>query len=139
LNALLKEDRAIVTSTPGTTRDTLEESLNLNGIPVVLTDTAGLRQNSADPIEQLGMERARKSLEAADVVLGLFDGSEAYSAQDEPMVQQAMGKPHLWIINKSDLPQKFSREKLETLNGKRLSSNFRPKPAMDWTSSSMGW
>ena len=67
LNALLKEERAIVTPTPGTTRDTLEESVNMNGIPVVLTDTAGLRPDTQDPIERLGMERARKSLEGADV------------------------------------------------------------------------
>src|SRR5262249_42542289 len=61
LNALLKEERAIVTPTPGTTRDILEEQLTLNGIPVVVTDTAGLREMTHDPIEKIGMERTRKS------------------------------------------------------------------------------
>jgi tRNA modification GTPase len=118
LNALLKEERAIVTPTPGTTRDTLEESVNLNGIPVVLTDTAGLRPDSQDPIERLGMERTRRSLQDADVVLGLFDGSEAFSAEDEHIVLQAIARPHLWIINKCDLPQGLAQDALESLSGK---------------------
>src|SRR5204862_3194059 len=67
LNALLKEDRAIVTPLPGTTRDTLEESVNWEGVPVVLTDTAGVRASAQDPVEQLGIERSRKALQGADL------------------------------------------------------------------------
>src|SRR4029077_11966795 len=66
LNALLKEERAIVTPIPGTTRDTLEESLNVKGIPVILTDTAGLRNETRDPVERIGIERTRQSLAQAD-------------------------------------------------------------------------
>src|SRR4029077_150426 len=92
LNALLKEDRAIVTPVPGTTRDTLEETLNLKGVPVILTDTAGLRRDSKDPIEKLGMQRTRQSLDAADMIIGLFDGSEGLMAEDEDVIRQAAGK-----------------------------------------------
>ena len=117
LNALLKEERAIVTPTPGTTRDTLEESVNMNGIPVILTDTAGLRPDTHDPIERLGMDRTRRCLEQADVVLGLFDGSEAFSAEDEHIILQSLAKPHIWVVNKSDLPRRFALETLQSING----------------------
>jgi tRNA modification GTPase len=127
LNALLKEDRAIVTSTPGTTRDTLEESVHWDGIPVILTDTAGLRQNTTDPIEHLGMERTRKSLAAADVIVGLFDGSEILSTDDEEVIRQAALKPHLWVINKCDLPQRWTCAALDTFNGKAPAVNLSAK------------
>jgi tRNA modification GTPase len=117
LNALLKEERAIVTPTPGTTRDTLEESVHWNGIPVILTDTAGLRRNTEDPIENLGIERTRRSLCEADVVLGLFDGSETFSQEDEHVVQEAMSRPHVWVINKSDLPPQITSSTFQTYNG----------------------
>jgi tRNA modification GTPase len=117
LNALLKEDRAIVAPTPGTTRDTLQESLNVRGIPMVLTDTAGLRPDTQDSVEQQGMERTQRSLQEADVILGLFDGSKGFSPEDEQIIRQAMTKPHIWVVNKSDLPQKFSSQTLQTYNG----------------------
>ncbi len=118
LNALLKEERAIVTPIPGTTRDTLEERINWNGIPVVLTDTAGLRHDAQDPVERIGIERAQQSLDQADVVVGLFDGSESLTSEDQDVVRQAMAKPHIWVINKSDLPQRLSSETLSHLNGR---------------------
>jgi len=117
MNALLKEDRAIVAPTPGTTRDTLQESVNVNGMPMVLTDTAGLRPEAQDSVEKQGMERTRRSLQEADVVLGLFDGSTGFSAEDDHMIRQAMTKPHIWVINKCDLPRQFSSETLQTYNG----------------------
>jgi tRNA modification GTPase len=117
LNALLKEERAIVTPIPGTTRDTLEENLDLNGIPVILTDTAGLRHEARDPVERIGMERTRKSLEEADAVIGLFDGSEELTPEDEEVIRQAMSKSHIWVINKSDLPQRVVPNSLHALNG----------------------
>jgi len=118
LNALLKEERAIVTPIPGTTRDTLEENVNWNGIPVVLTDTAGLRQGAPDLVERLGMERTHQSVEGADVVIGLFDGSEEITPEDHEIVRHAMGKPHIWVVNKSDLPPRLSLETLHSLNGR---------------------
>jgi tRNA modification GTPase len=117
LNALLKEDRAIVAPTPGTTRDTLQESVSIQGIPMVFTDTAGLRPETRDDVEAQGMERTRRSLLEADVVLGLFDGSAVFSANDETVIRQAMTKPHVWVINKCDLSQRFSSDKLHSFNG----------------------
>ena len=133
LNALLKEDRAIVTDTPGTTRDTLEESVHWNGIPVILTDTAGLRADAQDPGE-MGMERTRRSLETADVVIGLFDGSDVLSSEDRHVIEQATTKPHVWVINKSDLPPRLTAAELAPFNGQApVSRSPPPKPETAWT------
>jgi tRNA modification GTPase len=127
LNALLKEERAIVTPIPGTTRDTLEENLNLQGIPVILTDTAGLRRQTEDPVERLGIERTRKSLAGADAVIGLFDGSEDLTPEDEEVIREAMTKPHIWVINKSDLPQHLPPKSLHAQNGGATVVNLSAK------------
>lgn len=117
MNALLQEDRAIVTPIAGTTRDTLEETLHLRGLPVVLTDTAGLRGETHDPIEKLGMERTRQSLENADLVIGLFDGSEPITPEDRQVIAEASAKPHLWVLNKCDLPARLPADTLGSFNG----------------------
>ena len=101
LNALLEEERAIVTSIPGTTRDTLTESVQMDGVRVCLTDTAGLRE-TGDAVERIGVERARKALENADVRLLVIDGSEPFSAEDG---ETLMGlAPHAVVLSKGDLP-----------------------------------
>ncbi len=117
MNSLLKEDRAIVTPIAGTTRDTLEETVQLDGIPVILTDTAGLRSETSDPVEKLGIERTRASMQNADIVIGLFDGSEELTAEDKRVIAEASDKPHLWVLNKCDLPARISPETLRALNG----------------------
>jgi tRNA modification GTPase len=117
LNALLREERAIVTPIAGTTRDTLEETLNWAGIPVVLTDTAGLREGTPDPVERLGIERTKRAVAQADLVLGLFDGSQPLSAEDEAVVETCAPHPHLWVVNKSDLPASWEIGRLSALNG----------------------
>jgi tRNA modification GTPase len=118
LNALLKEDRAIVTPIAGTTRDTLEENVHWDGLPVVLTDTAGVREVAGDSIERLGMERTRQALERADVVLCLFDASEPILESDKQIIQECLSRPHLWVVNKSDLPARWSSRDLAAYNGK---------------------
>jgi tRNA modification GTPase len=117
LNALLKEERAIVTPIAGTTRDTLEESVQWDGIPVVLTDTAGLREEASDPVEALGMRRTRDAAAASDFVIGLFDGSQPLTDEDRHVIQAFAEKPHLWVVNKSDLPRTWAPETLSQLNG----------------------
>ena len=124
LNALLKEERAIVTATPGTTRDTLEESVNMNGIPVVLTDTAGLRGDTQDPVEQLGIDRTRKALDLADLVLAVFDGSEPFTNEDQQVMTACLAKPHICVMNKCDLP---SPQPSPTYRGRGSQKNF-PRP-----------
>ena len=91
LNALLRTDRAIVTPVPGTTRDTLEETLNLQGMPLVLVDTAGIAE-TADLVERLGVERSRRALEQADLVLVVVDGSvPPCTSEDRDVAELAAG------------------------------------------------
>jgi len=104
LNALLRTNRAIVTPIPGTTRDTLEEVLNLDGVPVVLIDTAGLNLETDDTVERLGVERSRLALQQADVVLWVVDGSEPLTDADQAIASSLVGRPALIVVNKTDLP-----------------------------------
>jgi tRNA modification GTPase len=101
LNAFIKRDRAIVTEIPGTTRDTLEEMLNISGIPVRLIDTAGIRPSS-DIIESEGIRRSLETIKEADIVIVLFDGSMSMTLEDKEMLNIA-GTKALKVINKSDL------------------------------------
>ncbi len=102
LNALLRADRAIVTPVPGTTRDTLEETANLAGIPLVLIDTAGIRA-SDDPVERLGVERSRQALAGADLALLVLDASQPVAPGDRAIAELTLGKPTILIWNKADI------------------------------------
>lgn len=102
LNALLREERALVTPLPGTTRDTIEERIAVRGIPIHLIDTAGIRMHR-DPVEALGIERARQKLEEADLVLFLLDASGGMEARDSELYRSIQGKKHLVVFNKRDL------------------------------------
>lgn len=102
LNQLLQFDRAIVTDIPGTTRDCLEEPLDLNGIPVFLIDTAGIRSTS-DQIELIGIERTRGAIGQADLVLFVIDLMEGWGAPEEEIKQMISSKPFIMLGNKVDL------------------------------------
>jgi tRNA modification GTPase len=102
LNRLLREDRAIVTPVAGTTRDTLEETVNLGGIPIVLTDTAGLSE-TPEPIESLGIERTRRAAASADAILVVLDGSVPLPDDIDALLALAGGRPLIVALNKSDL------------------------------------
>lgn len=112
LNALLKENRAIVTDIPGTTRDTIEEVLDLDGIPLNLIDTAGIRETE-DTVELIGVEKAKSHVEDADLVLVLLDSSEELSTEDVDILEFAKDKEKIVIINKTDLDPKLDLEKLK--------------------------
>lgn len=116
LNALLQEDRAIVTDIPGTTRDTIEESLRIGGVPLVLMDTAGLRRTESQ-VERMGIERARRSMERADLVLAVLDGSRPMEAEDRELLTFIRDRQALVILNKSDLPQVITAENVAALAG----------------------
>ncbi len=112
LNALLRSDRAIVTDIPGTTRDTLEEAVDLGGMAVTFVDTAGLRDDPRDdPVERLGQERSRRALDSADLALLVLDASRPLSAADRAAAAEAERSPlMLTVWNKIDLsPPKESR------------------------------
>lgn len=104
LNCLLGKDRAIVSPTPGTTRDTIEETANIRGFPVVFIDTAGLRQ-ARDEVELEGIRRSRRSLEQAEVVLHVCDASQPPNPLDQNFVAECAAKPRILIHNKCDLPR----------------------------------
>jgi tRNA modification GTPase len=101
-NALLNSERAIVTDLPGTTRDTLNEHLVIGGVPVQLTDTAGLRESS-DAVESIGIERARRAVSDADLVVIVLDGAQPLTAEDREVIAAAGPRPHVIALNKSDL------------------------------------
>ena len=106
LNALLRQDRAIVTEIPGTTRDVLEEYLNIAGVPLRILDTAGIR-HSEDRVEQEGVRRSLAAINAADMVLVVLDGSQELSPEDQRVLNEVQGKPALIVINKADLPERL--------------------------------
>ena len=104
MNALLNQERAIVTSIPGTTRDVLTERIRLGGISAELSDTAGQRQTS-DPVERIGVDRAARAMEIADIVLIVLDSSESLTDEDERLLQSADERAII-CMNKCDLPRK---------------------------------
>jgi tRNA modification GTPase len=105
LNMLLGEERALVTDIPGTTRDLIEEMLVLEGIPLRIVDTAGIRE-SMGLVESLGIERAKDALEQADLVLALFDVTTGITDDDLVVLHLLHGKKGVVLLNKADLPQK---------------------------------
>ena len=101
-NRLLNSDRAIVTDTPGTTRDVITEAVNLDGVPLRLADTAGLR-DTTNKVEGLGVGRSLEEVAGADLTLAVFDGSREFDLDDERVLERVSSVPHIVIVNKSDL------------------------------------
>jgi tRNA modification GTPase len=108
-NALLGHERAIVTDIAGTTRDQLHEKLVIENIPVSLIDTAGLRE-TFDTVEIIGVERSKRAMADADMVLVIFDGSEKLTFEDREILRQVSDLPHLVVVNKNDISTKFKFE-----------------------------
>lgn len=102
MNALLKESRAIVTDIPGTTRDTIEENLSIRGIPVVLTDTAGIRETE-DYVEAMGIERSKESFNRADLIIMVMDGSGEIENTDLEIIEKLDPVKSVILLNKNDL------------------------------------
>lgn len=103
-NQLVERERAIVTDIPGTTRDTLTEAIDLDGVPVLLTDTAGLRETT-DGVETLGIERTQRAMSDSDLVLVVLDGAAQLGPSDESLLKQTENTRRLVVMNKSDLPE----------------------------------
>ena len=109
LNVLLREEKAIVTDIAGTTRDTIEEYVNVRGVPLQLIDTAGIRETD-DVVEKIGVERSRKALKEADFVLLLLNQSETLQEEDVRLLETTKGMKRIILFNKTDLPSKLSKE-----------------------------
>ncbi|MDL1956255.1 MAG: tRNA uridine-5-carboxymethylaminomethyl(34) synthesis GTPase MnmE [Candidatus Desulfofervidus auxilii] len=112
LNCLLKEERAIVTPIPGTTRDVIEEILNIKGIAVKIADTAGLRK-TVDVVETIGVKRAKEKIIESDIVLWVIDRSCPLEEDDREIYEEIKGKKIILVLNKSDLPPKIDEEKIK--------------------------
>ncbi len=115
LNALLREERAIVTHIAGTTRDIIEEVINIKGIPLVLVDTAGIRKTD-DIVENMGVEKSFEQIDKADFILFVVDGSQELTEEDMKINERLLGKKVLGIINKNDLTQVADLSKLNSIN-----------------------
>ena len=115
LNALLREERAIVTHIAGTTRDIIEEVINIKGIPLVLVDTAGIRKTD-DIVENIGVEKSFEQIDKADFILFVVDGSEELTEEDIKINEKLLGKKVLGIINKNDLSQVADLSKLNSID-----------------------
>ena len=114
LNALLREARAIVSDVPGTTRDKIEEFLSVRGIPLKLTDTAGIR-DSSNAIETMGIEMSKEAIRMADLVALILEASEPLSEEDRAIAKTLRGKKVLILLNKSDLPKKINDHEVKEI------------------------
>ncbi|MEW9672337.1 tRNA uridine-5-carboxymethylaminomethyl(34) synthesis GTPase MnmE [Ammoniphilus sp. 3BR4] len=114
LNSLIHENRAIVTEIPGTTRDVIEEYVNVKGVPLRLVDTAGIRETE-DIVERIGVEKSRQMLKEADLILLVLNYNEELSEEDKTLLELVKGLNTIVIINKIDLPQQLKMEELQSL------------------------
>lgn len=120
LNALAQDNKAIVTDIPGTTRDVIEEYVTMNGIPLKLLDTAGIRETS-DLVEQIGVEKSRNALGDADLILLVLNANEPLHEDELQLIQQFSNRQMLVLINKTDLPKKLDYAPLyDYINGDQL-------------------
>ena len=118
LNALTGKERAIVTSLPGTTRDVIEEVINVDGIPLRVLDTAGIRE-AVEEVEKIGVSRAREALSSAQLVLNVVDATTGLTAEDEAVFQASTGRERIVVVNKIDAVKRpVDQEKLDELSGK---------------------
>ena len=118
LNSLVQENKAIVTDIPGTTRDVIEEYVNVRGVPLRLLDTAGIRETE-DIVERIGVEKSRKVLREADLILLVLNYADALTEEDKNIFKATEGMDFIVIVNKTDLPQKIDLEEVRELAGNR--------------------
>ncbi len=112
LNSILGENRAIVTDIPGTTRDVIEEFVNIKGIPLKIVDTAGIRETD-DVVEKIGVEKSKASFDTADLIIMVVDSSSELSEEDREILEKVQGKETILLLNKTDLPQVIDEEEVK--------------------------
>ncbi|MCP8971215.1 tRNA uridine-5-carboxymethylaminomethyl(34) synthesis GTPase MnmE [Ectobacillus ponti] len=116
LNSLVQEKKAIVTDIAGTTRDVIEEYVNVRGVPLRLIDTAGIRE-TADVVEKIGVERSREMMQKADLILLVLNYNEPLTEEDEALFAAVSGRDMIVIVNKTDLPEQIQMERVRELAG----------------------
>lgn len=130
LNVILKEERAIVTDIEGTTRDTIEEYIQIDGIPLKIIDTAGIR-NANNEVEQIGVKKAIEIAKTSDIVIAIFDISKELTNEDEEILKLVKEKNAIIVLNKIDLEEKVDINKLETLNKPIVRISTKKKEGID--------
>ena len=132
LNSLVQENKAIVTDIAGTTRDIIEEYVNVRGVPLRLVDTAGIRETE-DIVERIGVERSRQVLKEADLIFLVINSAEELSVEDERLFEAYHGMDTIVVINKTDLPQKVDLEKVKKLvdGGKIVTTSLLKDEGID--------
>lgn len=113
MNAILRENRAIVTDIPGTTRDIIEEYVNIKGIPLKIVDTAGIRETD-DIVEKLGVDKAKEILENSDLAIVVFDTSRSLDDEDKEIIELVKNKKSIVLLNKTDLPKKLEIDDIKS-------------------------
>lgn len=121
LNALVKEKRAIVTDVPGTTRDAIEEYISIDGIPVKIVDTAGIRETE-DIVEKIGVQTSKDKINEADLVILILDSSRSLTREDREIIEYIKEKKYIVLLNKSDLGGKIEKGELKSLKSKYITN-----------------
>ncbi|KUP09369.1 tRNA modification GTPase [Bacillus coahuilensis p1.1.43] len=132
LNSLVHENKAIVTDIPGTTRDVIEEYVNVRGVPLRLVDTAGIRETE-DIVERIGVEKSRQVLKEADLLLLVLNHGEEFTEEDENLFKAVEGMDVIVIVNKTDLPQVINMEKVRELskNHRLVTTSLKEEQGID--------
>ena len=130
LNLILNEERAIVTDVEGTTRDTIEEFVSIDGIPLKIIDTAGIRK-AKDQVEKIGVEKALEIAEKSDIVIAIFDRSREFNDEDEQILKLIENKNAIILLNKSDLKCKMNMFKFEKINKPIIEISVKNQDGID--------
>jgi len=130
LNVILKEERAIVTDVEGTTRDTIEEYIQIDGIPLKIIDTAGIR-NAKDEVEKIGVKKAIEIAKDSDIVIAIFDSTRELNEEDEEILKLVKEKNAIIVLNKIDLKNEKNIEKIEKLNKPIVRISTKTKEGID--------
>lgn len=132
LNALLKEERAIVTEYEGTTRDTIEEFINVEGIPVKIIDTAGIR-NTENKVEQIGINKSREMIDKSDLVIAVFDNSNELNNEDRDILNLIRNKKYIIVLNKYDLieDKNYIPQELKNINNNIIKISAKKREGID--------
>ena len=132
MNSLLKEERAIVTHVPGTTRDIIEEVISIKGIPLVLADTAGIRETE-DIVENIGVEKSKEIIEKSDLILLVLDASRELEKNDYEIIEliRENGKKAILLLNKIDLERKIEMKKLNEISNDILEISAKEEKGME--------
>lgn len=130
LNMILNEERAIVTDIEGTTRDTIEEYISIDGVPLKIIDTAGIR-NASDEVEKIGVTKAIEIAKKSDIVVAIFDSNKELNEEDEKILELLKDKNAIILLNKIDLDKKIDTKKLENLNKPMVEISTKTKVGIE--------